>query len=66
MEKHKYKAIPRINNKKGHTCEGCVGYSSTEICLEIARYISDKKIKSCVGSMGVIYAKGESERRLNE
>lgn len=54
--KCKYKAVPRINQGKGRaSCEGCVGNVSDEKCLEITELIAERKIKSCVGSRGVIY-----------
>jgi hypothetical protein len=57
----KYKAVKRINNTKGCTCEGCAGSFSKEKCEEIANYVAERNIKSCVGSGGVIYVEVKSE-----
>lgn len=57
----KYKAIDRINKKQGCWCEGCAGNISDKKCLEISEYVSERKIKSCVGSDGVIYVEVKND-----
>jgi len=43
-----YKAVPRLNNKEGCTCEGCAGSFSDAVCLKISDYVAEKPIQSCV------------------